>query len=550
MITDELNVLIGSLPEVAYLPGGIDRLRRAILESAMQGMLTGQVVDSMPAETASELLDRITQAKLSYMGSGRNFTRTGKSSRGNWSELEALPSGWVWTTVGEITTKVGSGSTPRGGRNNYVKTGPIFLRSQNIWNDGLRLEGVAHIPAETHTRMAGTHVMPHDVLLNITGASIGRAALAPPNIGECNVSQHVMIIRPAIPEIAPFLHLYIISPRFRKMIDDAQVGISRDGLSKQSAMAMPVPLPPLREQDRITVWVNSAFALLARLERELAEEEAQRSQLAAVSFRSLASRRDRIALDIFEDLLCSSNDVDELEAAIVQLAVEGALTTSTLEDSDIDQLIADAELDALDKPQLVDKNGRPIEDPFTLPPGWRWVVLGSMLTDIQGGWSPAAQPRPKEGDEWGVLKVSACSWGKFRPSENKALQSGQEPRPALEVKIGDFLISRANTAELVGKSVVVHDTPPHLMLSDKTLRMRVVNGCNPLYLNLANLSRVAREHYEREATGTSRSMKNVSQRIIRRTPIPLPPRAEQDRIIAVVNELMTLLRKLRLKLAA
>ncbi len=88
------------------------------------------------------------------------------------------------------------------------------------------------------------------------------------------------------------------------------------------------------------------------------------------------------------------------------------------------------------------------------------------------------------------------------------------------------------------------------MLSDKTLRLSVVDGCNPRYLNLANLSPVARRYYEREATGTSRSMKNVSQRIIRRTPIPLPPRAEQDRIVAVVDELMTFLRKLRVKLAA
>jgi len=79
--------------------------------------------------------------------------------------------------------------------------------------------------------------------------------------------------------------------------------------------------------------------------------------------------------------------------------------------------------------------------------------------------------------------------------------------------------------------------------------MKVVDGCNARYLNLANLSQVAREHYEREATGTSRSMKNVSQRIIRRTPIPLPPREEQDRIVMVVDELMALLHRLRVELA-
>ena len=149
-----------------------------------------------------------------------------------------------------------------------------------------------------------------------------------------------------------------------------------------------------------------------------------------------------------------------------------------------------------------------------------------------------------------MLKVSACSWREFKPAENKALSVDQKPRPDLEVRPGDFLISRANTSDLVGRSVVVNETPPHLMLSDKTLRLSVVQGCNPRYLNLANLASAARTHYEREATGTSSSMKNVSQRIIRRTPIPLPPREEQDRIVAVVDDLMALVHKLRLRMAA
>jgi type I restriction enzyme S subunit len=87
------------------------------------------------------------------------------------------------------------------------------------------------------------------------------------------------------------------------------------------------------------------------------------------------------------------------------------------------------------------------------------------------------------------------------------------------------------------------------MLSDKTLRLSVGDGCSPRYLNLANRAEAARAHYENEASGTSSSMKNVSQRAIRRTPIPLPPREEQDRIVAIVDELMGFLRRLRVEMA-
>ncbi len=88
------------------------------------------------------------------------------------------------------------------------------------------------------------------------------------------------------------------------------------------------------------------------------------------------------------------------------------------------------------------------------------------------------------------------------------------------------------------------------MLSDKTLRLAVAGGCNRHYLNLANRAEVARAHYQDEASGTSSSMKNVSQRAIRRTPIPLPPCEEQGRIVATVDELMGLLRRLRVEMAA
>jgi type I restriction enzyme S subunit len=543
MNLDELQLVVDDLDDFVKVPDGVGLLKRAILDLAMLGLLAPQ-----SRSRPDELEQLIARARVALPAQGSKVKDPGVARR--WTSSEP-PEGWLCYSIGEITSKIGSGSTPRGGKDAYVHDGPLFLRSQNVWNEGLRLDGAAHIPSEVHARMKGTHVRAGDVLLNITGASIGRSALVPDGIGEANVSQHVMIIRPILKELGPFLHAYVRSPTFQRMIDDAQVGISREGLSKQSVTGMPIALPPIDEQDRIVESVEDAFGLIDELEQRQRAQEMERRQLSRAALLSLRDNSDTFALVHLNELVDSYEDTTDLERTIIELGVRGRLTAPRPgDDESVDDLIATARSVALDGPALLDGKGNAVDQPYDLPSTWRWVPLGALLTGIQAGRSPTAQGRPKEGDEWGVLKVSACSWGEFRPDENKALRLGEESRTHLEVKDGDFLISRANTSQLVGRSVVVLSTPPRLMLSDKTLRLGVVDGCNARYLNLANLTEVARAHYEAEATGTSSSMKNVSQKAIRRTAIPLPSPAEQDRIVAIVDELVSLVRVLRLRMAA
>ena len=121
--------------------------------------------------------------------------------------LGEVPEHWGSVKLGLLATKFGSGITPRGGAAVYQETGVPFLRSQNIHFDGLRLDGVARIAPDLHEEMSSSHVQPGDVLLNITGASIGRVCTVPADFGEGNVNQHVCIIRPkpdAITNTLPF----------------------------------------------------------------------------------------------------------------------------------------------------------------------------------------------------------------------------------------------------------------------------------------------------------------------------------------------------------
>jgi type I restriction enzyme S subunit len=157
--------LLNHYARISEGPDAIPKLRRFVLDLAVRGKLVEQ--DSTD-EPASELLKRIT-AKKANIGSKL------KSDNNDVTDIPfAVPRGWALSSIGEICSKTGSGSTPRGGKEVYTDNGVPFLRSQNVYDDGLRLDDVAYITAEIHERMSGTAVQPADLLLNITGGSMGR----------------------------------------------------------------------------------------------------------------------------------------------------------------------------------------------------------------------------------------------------------------------------------------------------------------------------------------------------------------------------------------
>lgn len=138
-----------------------------------------------------------------------------------------VPEGWCWRTINDICSKIGSGSTPRG--SNYASTGIPFFRSQNVYNDGLVYDDIKYISEDVHKSMISTEVLPKDLLLNITGGSLGRCAVVPSDFERGNVSQHVCILR-SIQVLPEYLHCFIISDYF----SDTMIlsGSGREGLPK------------------------------------------------------------------------------------------------------------------------------------------------------------------------------------------------------------------------------------------------------------------------------------------------------------------------------
>ena len=237
-------------------------LRQKILDLAIHGKLVPQDPNDEPA---SVLLERIKAEKERLIKEGK-IKRSKKSAKSSdtphYEQMPfEVPDSWEWTTIGNLCSKIGSGSTPKG--SNYSSEGVLFFRSQNVHNDGILLDDIKYISDEVHQSMIGTEVLPNDLLLNITGGSLGRCAIVPNEIDKGNVSQHVCILRPIIIS-SNYFHALILSTFFSKSMKIT--GSGREGLPKYNLEQMMFPLPPLAEQHRIVTEIERWFFLIDIIE--------------------------------------------------------------------------------------------------------------------------------------------------------------------------------------------------------------------------------------------------------------------------------------------
>ena len=240
------------------------KLRQKILNLAIHGKLVPQDPND---ESASVLLERIRAEKERLIKEEKikRSRKSAKTSDTRHYEQDMpfeVPKGWVWTTLEEITSKIGSGSTPKG--SNYSEEGIPFFRSQNVYNEGLVYEDIKFISDATHQLMIGTEVHSKDLLLNITGGSLGRCAIVPADFQIGNVSQHVCIIR-SILVLSSYVHTFILSPFFKKTMNIT--GSGREGLPKYNLEKMFLPIPPLKEQERIIKEIEHWFTFINTIEQ-------------------------------------------------------------------------------------------------------------------------------------------------------------------------------------------------------------------------------------------------------------------------------------------
>lgn len=187
--------------------------------------------------------------------------------------LGQIPMHWNLKRIKHLNKKIGSGVTPKGGAEVYEDEGILFLRSQNIYFEGFKLDNVAHISEQVHTSMANSKVYSNDVLLNITGGSIGRCFYVTGEFAEANVNQHVCIIRPNEKILTVYLYNLLRSFVGQLQIDNCQIGGNRESVNFEQLKNFIFPIPDIEEQEEILSYLsiqeNRIITLISALEKEI-----------------------------------------------------------------------------------------------------------------------------------------------------------------------------------------------------------------------------------------------------------------------------------------
>lgn len=536
---------------------GVKKLRELILELAVRGKLVHQNPNEEPAILLAE---KIAAERATLMQAGA-IKKSPKLPQIAPEEIPFdIPSGWHWVRLGELVKKIGSGATPRGGKNAYVQSGIPFLRSQNIWNDGLNLQDVAYIPPKTHERMANTHVFPNDILLNITGASLGRCTVVPTELEMANVSQHVTIIRTIDPLNRSYLHYLILSPYVQSLVWGRQVGMAREGLSKKVLEQFEIPLPPLEEQHRIVQKVDEFMALCDRLEQQTSDQLEAHETLVDTLLSTLTQSENateladnwaRLAAH-FDTLFTTEQSIDKLKQTILQLAVMGRLVEPDAGDEPAAEVVKRAHekkaqllSDKLIKKQKELPDITEPEKPFSIPPLWAFARLDDICTEVTSGSTP---PKSEFSETSGIpyLKVYNIRSQRVDFDYKSQFVTENYHRTTLkrsQLLPGDVVMNIVGPP--LGKTAIIPNDHPEWNCNQAIVRFRPIeielNQFIHLYLKAGMFLKTI------ELIGTA-GQDNISVTKSRSIVIPLPPKAEQHRIVQKVDELMALCDQLKERL--
>ncbi|EMP55246.1 type I restriction-modification enzyme S subunit [Marinobacter santoriniensis NKSG1] len=532
---------------------GVKKLRELILELAVRGKLLEQ---NPTDEPASKLLERVRAEKLHLIKQGKIKKRRKLPELTEMTKPFNLPSSWEWSQLEDVGRDWGQ-KTPKDDFS-YIDVASVdSLRGEITQPSILSAE---EAPSRARKIVSEGTLIYSTVRPYLQNIAVIESKIEPEPIA----STAFAILHPLAGMPARFYLHYLRSPAFVRYVESVQTGIAYPAINDKQFFSGLVPVPPLEEQHRIVQKVDELMDLCDRLEQQTSDQLEAHETLVDTLLGTLTQSENateladswaRLAAH-FDTLFTTEQSIGKLKQTILQLAVMGRLVEQNVGDEPTESLLTniDQEIASLVKQGLI-KKPKPtpeISDSdkfFGIPDSWQWVRLGSLALHSEAGWSPKCHDVPRENQGWAVLKVSAVTWGEFRPSENKELPSNLTPRREYEVHPSDFLISRANTSELVARSVVVpKGAPAKLMMSDKIIRFVFSDQIEPLYINLFNNSPFARSYYLSVAGGTSSSMKNVSRAQIQALAVPLPPLGEQHRIVQKVDELMVLCDQLKERL--
>ena len=524
-------VLVRQFELLATAHGGVARLRNLIVSLAVRGGLSQR-----------EPTDATLAPDMTYDGDAPY----------------ELPKGWRWQRLGELQPEFQNGAASRGDAGGQPIT---VLRLADIRNRRVSLAETRTVPIRRED-IEKYLLRDGDILITRVNGSadiVGQFNLVEggPRAIYCD---HFIRLRVSRQVLEPhYLALFASCVMVRKRIGDLFISTAGQKTVNQGHIAsLPIAIPPLRDQARIVARVNELMQLCDALEAKGRVEAQQHARLLetllgtlteSTTPEELAANWQRVA-EHFDLLLDRPEAVDVLEQTILQLAVRGTLVRQDANDepvslllrrirSDKNRLVAEGKIKS-DKPLATLDSG---EVPFDIPVGWDWMRLGSIAGIERGG-----SPRPIEA--FLTDSPNGLNWIKIGDTEKggKYITSARERiRPeglskTRKVYPGDFLLTNSMS---FGRPYI---TQIEGCIHDGWLRISPPSSLNKDYLYLLLSSSFMRELFVAAAAGGV--VQNLNADKVRGVPIPLPPLAEQTRIVTRVTELLRLCADLRQRLAA
>ena len=550
-------MLLSNLNLLATAPGGVARLRELILTLAVQGKLVPQD----PAdEPASVLLRKIRAEKDRLITEGKIKKDKPLAAIAEEENPFGLPVGWEWVRLG---TLVDPRRTITYG---VLKPGPDdkdgipLVKTENVQFNHVLRQFNSRITPTLDEEYKRTRLLGGEVLITLVG-SIGRCAIAPPEITGANLSRSVGMVVPldgANKQFMVYSLTALISPKF---VDQNCAGTAQKVLNIGTVDAMLYPLPPLAEQSRIVARVEELMRLCDALQAKGQLEATQHAQLlstllgtltASATPDELANNWQRVAQH-FDLLLDRPQAIDALEQTLLQLAVRGLLVPQDPTDEPASVLLQKirAEKDRLITEGKIkkDKLLPPVTDeekPFELPMGWEWVRFGEYFFELCTG--PFGSVIHKEDYvEGGVplINPSHMIGGRIShdPSVSVSLEMSIQLR-AYRLSPGDVVLARRGE---VGRYALVTEAQDGWLCGTGSFFVKLHDSCNREFFGLVLEDPDLRRHLQGESVGST--MVNLNQRILVETSMALPPLPEQSRIVTRVTQLRRLCFELRQRLA-
>lgn len=542
------DLLLQHFDRISEAPKAVSRLRQFILELAMRGKL----VEQDPSDEPVSLLRSRIHTEKQHLATSRKIKLKPEASILAAEAEFVAPSGWIWLRLADVCKKIHYGYTASAV---HSSDGIRLLRITDIQNNSVQWDSVpgceiSHEEAEPYLLEAG------DILIARTGGTMGKTFLVGEVPVPCVFASYLIRAQPSMEVSARFLKRYCESPLYWKQLETGARGTGQPNVNGETLGNLRVPLPPLAEQNRITAKIGDLMVLCDQLEEAQNVSHRWRDRLTAASVQKLSNevegeeleRHARFYINRLSSMTVHPHHIHYLREAILTLAVRGQLGVRDPNDEDAEKLlqrvgevrrrlVSEGECKAETASGVLDEQAAP----FPLPPCWQWARLIALCRSITKGSSPKWQGVNYVSESEGVLFITSENVGYYELRKMEAPKYVEKKFNAIEprsiLKRGDLLMTLVGAS--IGRTALYNlDAEANINQAVASIRLvEVEDGPDPRYLLHYFNSPVAIGLMLGSRVTTAQP--NISLTDVREFPVPIPPRAEQLRIVARVDELMS-----------